>query len=291
MKVSGFTFIRNAVLLDYPIVASIQSILPLCDEVVVAVGKSEDQTLELIQNIDPKVKIIQTIWDDELRQNGRVLAIETDKALAAIDPSSDWAIYIQGDELMHQDDHTSILNAMKTHLHDSEVDGLLFDYLHFYGSYDYVGVSNNWYKKEIRVIKPSRGIFSFRDAQGFRRFPNQKLKVAPSGARIFHYGWVRDPRAMQRKQEHFHKLWHDDAWMAENIKAVESFDYEDHIHELAKFKGTHPQWIAQRIAERNWSFKTDITRSKGNFKNKIKKFLKFIGIDTNYANYTLIRKE
>lgn len=291
MKVSGFTFIRNAVLLDYPIVASIQSILPLCDEVVVAVGKSEDQTLELIQNINPKVKIIQTIWDDELRENGRVLAIETDKALAAIDPSSDWAIYIQGDELMHQDDHTSILNAMKTHLHDSEVDGLLFDYLHFYGSYDYVGVSNNWYKKEIRVIKPSRGIFSFRDAQGFRRFPNQKLKVAPSGARIFHYGWVRDPRAMQRKQEHFHKLWHDDAWMAENIKAVESFDYEDHIHELAKFKGTHPQWIAQRIAERNWSFKTDITRSKGNFKNKIKKFLKFIGIDTNYANYTLIRKE
>jgi len=291
LKVSGFTFIRNAVLLDYPIVASIQSILPLCDEVVVAVGKSEDQTLELIQHIDPKVKIIQTIWDDELRENGRVLAIETDKALAAIDPSSDWAIYIQGDELMHQDDHAAILNAMKTHLNDSEVDGLLFDYLHFYGSYDYVGVSNNWYKKEIRVIKPSRGIFSFRDAQGFRRFPNQKLKVAPSGARIFHYGWVRDPRAMQRKQEHFHKLWHDDAWMAENIKAVESFDYEDHIHELAKFKGTHPQWIAQRIAERNWSFQTDISRSKGNFKNKIKKFLKFIGIDTNYANYTLIRKE
>ena len=131
MKVSGFTFIRNAVLLDYPIVASIQSILPLCDEVVVAVGKSEDQTLELIQHIDPKVKIIQTIWDDELRENGRVLAIETDKALAAIDPSSDWAIYIQGDELMHQDDHASILNAMKTHLNDSEVDGLLFDYLHF----------------------------------------------------------------------------------------------------------------------------------------------------------------
>ncbi|MBM3912615.1 MAG: glycosyltransferase family 2 protein, partial [Sphingomonadales bacterium] len=45
MKVSGFTFIRNAVLLDYPILEAIRSILPLCDEIVVAVGKSEDETL------------------------------------------------------------------------------------------------------------------------------------------------------------------------------------------------------------------------------------------------------
>ena len=127
MKVSGFTFIRNAILLDYPIVASIQSILPLCDEVVVAVGNSDDDTLALIQNIDPKVKVVQTIWDDTLRQNGRVLAVETDKALAAIDPKADWAIYIQGDEVLHQDDHESIVEAMKKYAQDPEVDGLLFD--------------------------------------------------------------------------------------------------------------------------------------------------------------------
>ena len=155
MKVSGFTFIRNAILLDYPIVASIQSILPLCDEVIVAVGNSDDDTLGLIQNIDLKVKIIQTTWDDSLRENGRVLAVETDKALADIDPAADWAIYIQGDEVMHQDDHLHILKAMTRFQHDQDVDGLLFDYLHFYGSYDYIGVSNNWYKKEIRIITVS----------------------------------------------------------------------------------------------------------------------------------------
>ncbi len=289
MKVSGFTFIRNAILLDYPIVASIQSILPLCDEVIVAVGNSDDDTLGLIQNIDPKVKIIQTTWDDSLRENGRVLAVETDKALAAIDPAADWAIYIQGDEVMHQDDHLHILKAMTRFQHDQEVDGLLFDYLHFYGSYDYIGVSNNWYKKEIRIIKPGRGIFSFRDAQGFRKSPDQKLKVAAANARVFHYGWVKDPRAMQRKQERFHKLWHDDAWLEKNIKVAEAFDYENHIHELARFEGTHPQWITERLSERNWNFDVDISLRKRTLKNRLKNILKWMGIDTHYANYTLIR--
>lgn len=289
MKVSGFTFIRNAILLDYPIVAAIQSILPLCDEVVVAVGNSTDDTFALIQNIDPKVKIIQTIWDDSLRQNGRVLAVETDKALAAIDPAADWAIYIQGDEVLHEADHPNILKAMTRYQHDQDVDGLLFDYLHFYGSYDFIGVSNNWYKKEIRIIKPGRGIFSFRDAQGFRKVPDQKLKVAAAHASVYHYGWVKDPQAMQRKQESFHKLWHDDAWLEKNIKVAAAFDYEDHIHELARFEGTHPQWIAERIAERNWTFQTDISRNKKSLKNKIKDVLKAVGIDTHYANYTLIR--
>jgi glycosyltransferase involved in cell wall biosynthesis len=289
LKVSGFTFIRNAVLLDYPIVAAIQSILPLCDEVVVAVGNSTDDTLALIQNIDPKVRIIQTTWDDTLRENGRVLAVETDKALAAINPAADWAIYIQGDEILHEADHPNILKAMTRFEHDQDVDGLLFDYLHFYGSYDYIGVSNNWYKKEIRIIKPGRGIFSFRDAQGFRKTPDQKLKVAAADASVYHYGWVKDPQAMQRKQESFHKLWHDDAWLEKNIKVATAFDYEDHIHELARFEGTHPQWIAARIAERNWTFQTDISRNKKSLKNKIKDILKAIGIDTHYANYTLIR--
>jgi glycosyltransferase involved in cell wall biosynthesis len=289
LKVSGFTFIRNAVLLDYPIVAAIQSILPLCDEVVVAVGNSTDDTLALIQNIDPKVRIIQTTWDDTLRENGRVLAVETDKALAAINPAADWAIYIQGDEVLHEADHPNILKAMTRFEHDQDVDGLLFDYLHFYGSYDYIGVSNNWYKKEIRIIKPGRGIFSFRDAQGFRKTPDQKLKVAAANASVYHYGWVKDPQAMQRKQESFHKLWHDDAWLEKNIKVANAFDYEDHIHELARFEGTHPQWIAARIAERNWTFQTDISRNKKSLKNKIKDILKAIGIDTHYANYTLIR--
>ena len=81
MKVAGFTFIRNAVKNDYPIVEAITSILPICDEFVVALGNSEDETAQLIQAINsPKIKLINTVWDDTLRDGGAVFAVETDKA-------------------------------------------------------------------------------------------------------------------------------------------------------------------------------------------------------------------
>ena len=159
MKVSGFTFIRNAIKLDYPIVEAIRSILPLCDEVIVAVGNSEDDTLGLIQSIDPgKIKIIETVWDDTLRENGAVLADETNKAFQAISTDSDWAFYIQGDEVIHEKDHAEIRAKMELYVNDLEVDGLLFAYQHFYGSYDFIGASNNWYKNEIRIIRNASNI-------------------------------------------------------------------------------------------------------------------------------------
>ena len=102
MKVVGFSFIRNAIKFDYPIVEAIKSILPICDEFIIAVGKSEDNTKELILSINSeKIKIIDTIWDENLRQGGRVLADETDKAFNQIS-GADWAFYIQGDEVIHE---------------------------------------------------------------------------------------------------------------------------------------------------------------------------------------------
>jgi hypothetical protein len=290
VKVSGFTFIRNAIKLDYPIVEAIQSILPLCDEVIVAVGNSEDETLALIQSIDPsKIRIIETIWDDSKRENGAVLADETNKAFHAISSDSDWAFYIQGDEVIHEEDYAEIRAKMQAYVNDLEVDGLLFAYRHFFGSYDFIGASNNWYKNEIRIIRNQKNIYSYRDAQGFRKDDNQKLNVAAIKANVYHYGWVKDPRAMQAKQTSFHKLWHDDEWMEKNIEDVEFFPYEDHINGLARFKGTHPAVMQPRIDRLNWSFKVEPSRNKKSLKNKLKDLLKFIGIDTNYRNYKQVR--
>jgi hypothetical protein len=169
MFVSGFTFINQAVRFDYPIVEAIQSILPLCDEVVVAVGDAQDGTRELIESIDSsRIRIVDTVWDPSLREGGRVLAVETDKAYASISTQADWAVYIQGDEVLHEDDIPVIRKAMQDHLDRSEVDGLLFNYRHFYGSYDFVGASDRWYAHEVRVVRALPSIKSFRDAQGFR---------------------------------------------------------------------------------------------------------------------------
>ena len=128
MKVTGFTFIRNAIIYDYPVVEAIRSILPLCDEVVVAVGRSDDATLELVQQIDrEKIRIIPTVWDDSLRDGGRVLALETDKAFGSIAEDTDWAFYIQGDEVVHEKYMDTIYAAMKKWKDHGEVDGLLFN--------------------------------------------------------------------------------------------------------------------------------------------------------------------
>lgn len=157
MFVSGFTIVRNAIRFDYPIVEAIKSILPLCDEVVVAVGKSEDETLQLIKSInDSKIKIIETIWDDSLREGGKVLAAETNKAYDAISEKADWCFYIQGDEVMHEKYLPTIKSEMEKWKDDTRVEGLLFNYTHFYGSYDFVGDSRKWYREEIRIVRKIR---------------------------------------------------------------------------------------------------------------------------------------
>ena len=161
MNVIGFTFIRNAIKFDYPIVEAILSVLPLCDEFVVAVGNSQDDTLTLIKTIkSTKIRIIETTWDDSLRDGGRVLALETDKAFQAISGRADWCFYIQGDEVVHEKYHDAIRMAMHHHLTDDKVDGLLFKYLHFYGSYDYIATSSKWYKNEIRIVRNNKRIYS-----------------------------------------------------------------------------------------------------------------------------------
>lgn len=290
MKVTGFTFIRNAITYDYPIEEAIRSILPLCDDFVVAVGKSDDNTLELIESIDPsKIRVIHTVWDDNLRTGGQVLADETNKAFRAIGNDTDWCFYIQGDEIVHEKYHDAIRQGMLQWKDDKRVDGLLFKYEHFYGSFDYVGNSTRWYPHEIRILRNNKNIYSYRDAQGFRKGDNEKLNVKLLDAYVYHYGWVKDPRAMQRKQEIFHKLWHDDAWVEKNVAKVESFDYAAHIDSVRKFKGTHPAVMLPRIAASNWQFDYDISFNRTSFKERFKQFAaKRLGINMSYRNYRLI---
>ncbi len=290
MKVTGFTIIRNAIKYDYPVVEAITSILPVCDEFVVAVGNSEDETLQLIKNINsPKIKIIETVWDDSLRQGGKVLAIETNKAFDAISADTDWCFYIQSDECVHEKHLAGIKEAMQQYKDDQYVDGLLFNYVHFYGTYNYVGNSRRWYRKEIRIIKNNKSIRSYKDAQGFRKTDNSKLNVKPINAEIYHYGWVKSPKAQQAKQENFHKMWHDDEWMKKNIAEVEEFDYSQ-IDSLEEFKETHPQVMQTRVNAANWNFKFDKSQIKISAKDK---FLLFIERTTGwkageYRNYKIL---
>ncbi len=288
MKVTGFTFIRNALKFDYPIVEAITSVLPVCDEFVVMVGNSEDGTRKLIENIaSPKIKIYDSVWDDSLRTGGRVLAVETDKAYSKISDDSDWCFYIQGDEVLHEKYHEPVLEAMKKHKDDLRVEGLLFDYLHFYGSYDYVGDSRKWYRREIRIVRKHKSVTSFKDAQGFK-IGGKRLRVKPANACIYHYGWVKPPEKQQEKQKSFHKMWHNDEWMKKNIPQQNEFDYTN-IDSLALFNDTHPKVMEERIKRLNWHFNFDPTIRKLSLKHRFYEFMeKKLGLTIGeYKNYKL----
>lgn len=293
MKVSGFSFIKNAVQYNYPVVEAIRSILPLCDEVVVAVGASEDGTREIVASIHPtKIRILDTVWDEGLKEGGRVLASETDKAFKAISADSDWCIYIQGDEVMHEDGHEEVRQAMFRWKDDTRVDGLLFKYVHFFGSYEYVGLESQWYRHEIRVIKNDKSIYSYRDAQGFRKGENKKLQVKPLDAYIHHYGWVQDPRVMKAKiitKGKFYKGHEEPHPTAENLSLPDDYAVSL-VNALQKFKGSHPSVMHQRIASVNWTFNykkvTGKLRLKDHFKNWIEKLTGKRPFD--YQNYKII---
>jgi glycosyltransferase involved in cell wall biosynthesis len=276
MQVSGFTFVRNAVKFGYPVVESIRSILPIVDEFVVCVGNSDDETEALIRSIDsPKIRIVPSVWDESLRQGGKVLAVETDKAFAAISPKSDWGFYLQADEVVHEQYLEPIVSALKRYRDDPKVEGLLFRYEHFFGSYRFVGDSRRWYSREIRIVRNDKNIHSFKDAQGFRKIDPatgelRKLKVKPVEAYIYHYGWVKDPREHEKKLRYFPSLWRNDkdmeTWTQALPTAVDDYLHKD-IDSLAHFKGTHPAVMENRVSAEDWVFDFD-TRTKKFKKNK-----------------------
>lgn len=263
MRVAGFLFIRNAIKYDYPVKEALLSILPLCDEVIVSIGNSEDDTEQLIQSINsPKIRIQHSVWDDTLVEGGKVLAAETDKAFDQVSAGADWCIYLQGDELIHEDDYVTILENMMRYKEDPQVEGFLFKYRHFYGSYDYLGDSRRWYSHEIRVIRNDKNIRSYRDAQGFRKH-GRKLQVKALDAYIYHYGWVRHPSLQLQKHLNFEKLYNlDRLAKAVSVDKIKGFDYHT-IDSLKKFTGSHPKVMQELIRKKNWHFSADI--SKKNF--------------------------
>ena len=212
MKVSGFTFIRNGTLLGYPFVESILSALPICDEFIVAVGDSEDDTLSRIQAINSdKIKIIPTQWNEKMQDRGFVYAQQ--KMIAQYNCTGDWAFYLEGDEVLHEDDLTKIRTTMERYLNNPEIEALAFNYHHFFGSPDWIAISPAWYRQECRIIRntirswaPDGLYFVVMDENKKGRYP----KAALIEASIYHYGHVRSIDAMREKNQRVGKYWKHD---------------------------------------------------------------------------------
>ncbi len=263
-RISGFTLVRNGTKFDYPYLESMRSLLPLVDELVVNVGRGDDDTLQQIKRFSlhfggsEKIKIFESDWpldDPEKKKGGQILAEQTNLALDRC--TGDWCVYLQADEVLHQEDLADIRRAI-TQVHPHPVvDGLYFDYLHFYGSYDVIQVSRSAYRREVRAIRRTSGARSIGDAQSFRKPDGSKLKVLESGGRVFHYGWVRTPEAMKAKTYFMDTLYHGDPSKAQAQDGVphtgDNYRYKK-IWGLRRFEGTHPGPMEERIRAKNWNW-------------------------------------
>ena len=251
MRVTGFTFIRNGNDLGYPFVPSIRSLLPLCDEVVVNVPRSTDGTLETVRAIaDPKIRIIETEWDEAQRTAGLALSHHTNLALQQC--TGDWCVYIQGDEVLHEDGIPAMRAAMERELNNPRVEGLLADYSHFYGSFSTEVYSLGWYCKEVRVIRRLPRIRSCGDAQGFRTLDGQKLHVKNSGGRYFHYGYALNPDVARRKLSNLSTLYGDQAGVERQAQRPARF-YDDD-QKVKPFSGVHPTVMRAVVAAADWTY-------------------------------------
>lgn len=254
MLVSGFSVIRNAEIMGYPVVRSIKSILPLVDEFVIGVGQSDDKTRELIESInDPKIKVFDSFWDTSKTSGGLILSEKTNEALSRC--RGDWCFYLQADEVIHEQDFAPLYKNMETYLADEKVEGLLFKYLHFYGSYNIIATARNWYRHEVRIVRRKAAIQSVGDAQGFRVLDKslgelRKPYVKPSGAAVYHYGWVKPPRKMGEKNKHMFRWWHGNKY----DEAFKDFAYAS-SYGLKSFRGSHPRVMEELVSRQEWEFK------------------------------------
>lgn len=244
VTVSGFSIIRNATLLDFPIEASIASVLSGVDEFVLAVGRSDDDTLERARRFaasHARVRIIETVWDVSV--GSTVLSIETNRAMDAC--RGTWGIYIQADEVVEDGGAERLRRMIGEVDRDSEIEGLVVDYLHFYGSFDQVGVSRRWYRREVRALRLGCGVRSRGDAQGFRVGPSERrVRCRKAGVRIMHYSSARPTWALRAKREQDRAIY-----ATENSKNP-ARPLLPWFPGLQHFPGPHPTFVADWIAAR-----------------------------------------
>jgi hypothetical protein len=256
-RISGVTIARGAVGLGYPVAESLVSMLPAVDEIVANIGDCADGTREAVIGVGaPELKLLEDPWDDTLRRKGLLLSCETNRAFDAA--TGDWVLYLQADEVLHEDDAARI-RPLVASLHDRvEVDGVSFRYLHFYGGYGWVQDNPfGWYRRAVRLVRRIPAIRSVGDALKFRRLEAgrlRRLRAVRSDLRVFHYGWARSPAAMALKQRHLERYWKDDVALARDWAGDAASRIFSDTRHLVPFHGSHPASMARRIAAADWTF-------------------------------------
>jgi glycosyltransferase involved in cell wall biosynthesis len=283
MKISALTYIRNGITYDYPFVESIKSALPIVDEYIVVTGDSNDGTREAITAIGSnKIKIIDTIWDENLRIGGKIFAQQTNIGLDNASKDANWLLHLQADEILHEKDYKSIIKALEENINNKKIDGFLLHFINFYGDYNHYCPTRRFHQREIRIVRNNPQIRSYRDSMGFRKFMDPqsktekgiKLLAKQIDATVYHYSWSRNPQKQKEKYIEMNKKYDSSNDWIKGIeeKYADGYNYTEYDY-LKKFTGIHPAVMQARVASQDWKFNYDPKKNNMNFKEKVMKFL------------------
>jgi glycosyltransferase involved in cell wall biosynthesis len=299
MKLAGFTYVRNGFDYGVPFLESIQSVLPICEEFIVAVGDSTDGTREAIMHLNnPKIKIIDTVWDMNLREGGRVFAQQANIALDHV--KADWCLHIQSDEVFHEKELNNIIATIEANDGDENVEGFIQPFVHFWGGYDHIRNTRRVHNFEIRIFRNRIGVRSYRDSQGFRKYlsfeayengteKGEKLNVKKLDATVYHYTGIRSPDAYAKKVAMFQSYYNS----AEGVeKIMASHDYQMHsVDRTIPFTGSHPAIMHAKVAAQDWEYNYKKELSVWHKKDKYLQIVEdLLGFKLGeYKNYKLIK--
>lgn len=299
MKLAGFTYVRNGFDYGVPFLESIQSVLPICEEFIVAVGDSTDGTKEAIMHLNnPKIKIIDTVWNMNLREGGKVFAQQANIALDHV--TANWCLHIQSDEVFHEKELNNIITAIDANDGDENVEGFIQPFVHFWGGYDHIRNTRRVHNFEIRIFRNRIGVRSYRDSQGFRKYQSfeayengtekgEKLNVKKLDATVYHYTGIRSPDAYAKKVAMFQSYYNS----AEGLeKIMSSHDYQMHsVDRTIPFTGSHPAIMHAKVAAQDWEYSYKKELSVWHKKDKYLQIVEdFLGFKLGeYKNYKLIK--
>ncbi|MBA4053102.1 MAG: hypothetical protein C0490_00160 [Marivirga sp.] len=276
MKISGYTYVRNGLQFCYPFLEAIQSVLPIVDEFIVVLGDSTDGSREGILSLgSEKIRIVDSVWNLNVRKGGKLFAQQSNIGLDEV--KGDWVIHVQADEVIHENDLSKLKDYITEFDKDKEVEGLLFPFLNFRGDFEHIQSGRSRHRYEIRAFRNNPLIRSYRDSQGFRKYTSmdaynkgekgKKLKVVKVDIPVFHYSYVRHPKAMQAKARFFTSFYYDESVIEKEFKA-EEFDYNK-VDRLERYTGSHPQVMHENIRNKNWDFTYDPSKRKFKWRHEI----------------------
>lgn len=233
---SGCTLVRNAVKLRYPLEASILTYYPLCNEVVISYDPTTpDGTEDFIKDLArryPKIRPIASPWNMQNHKDGTEITIQSNVAVEQC--SSEWILYVQADEAIHEGDHEFLRQVLARR----ELNGALFARRSFLGTLDRE-IPDYYARNLLRLFRNGQGCV-VGDGMTCGLFQGVRPALPQEQPRMFNYSRMGDKAEVVMRSKCRDNFHHS------TEAAIEANVATEYTQKVAPFEAAaHPRTIRE----------------------------------------------